>query len=126
MHSIMSWSYFMHVIIYPSASMFEPSSQREPIFSRSCAGTMAGVGRGYNRFVLLLVYTAILLFSEYLRCGWLLSSYEVPPSVTNHKATRRYSAVVVLRRYSHRVHITKLPHGNPVKWATKVLPSVVL
>ena len=37
------------------------------------------------------MYTARLLFSEYLRCGWLPSSYEVPPEVTptNHEATRR-------------------------------------
>ena len=42
---------------------------------------------------------------------------------------------MVLRSNSHGgtakvlcngVHITRLQHGNPVKWATKVLPSVVL
>ena len=32
-------------------------------------------------FIQVLLHTARLLFSEYLRYGWLLSSYEVPPSV---------------------------------------------
>ena len=45
------------------------------------------VFRMFKSYILHIIswmknYTARLLFSEYLRCGWLmLSSYEVPPSV---------------------------------------------
>ena len=52
-------------------------------------------------------YTARLLFSEYLCCGWLLSSYDVPPSVTMRllAGTRHWwycegTVTEVLRRYS--------------------------
>ena len=38
-------------------------------------------------------YTARLLFSEYLRCGWLPSSYEVPPSVNSCVNVMRSSRI---------------------------------
>ena len=48
---------------------------------------LRNINEGYTIYIVrirpfaLIAYTARLLFSEYLRCGWLLSSYKVPPSV---------------------------------------------
>ena len=58
----MLWRYFMYINVYvlyvlvnPSASRFQPLTQRKRVFSWSCAVTMAGVGRvdatRKNRFI---------------------------------------------------------------------------
>ena len=60
--------------------------------------------------------------------------FRVPPLLrsTIEVATRLLGSGVLLSNFyrgtakvlcSNRVHITRLQHGNPVKWATKMLPS---
>ena len=53
-----------------------PGSVPYPGMPNHDAESQIDQGRYWSR------YTARLLFSEYLRCSWRLSSYEVPPSVT--------------------------------------------
>ena len=58
-------------------------------------------------------------------------NYVVPPSITTRLLGNGGTALKLSQRYCegtlyNRVHITRLQHGNHVKWTTKVLLSVVL
>ena len=78
----MLWRYFMYINVYvlyvlvnPSASRFQPLTQRKRVFSWSCAVTMAdGVGRVICHYVVLQSYVSVVInvpiniSYEYISC----------------------------------------------------------